>query len=238
MNWTHSFVTAKRFMPHQFGSTVEFLGPKPRIILTKEVYDIMYYIVDAAPNEFGWLGLVERNGMDFMISEIFIVEQTVTGTTVDIEAVPGDNPMGELFLKLIRERGTETAKKIKAWIHSHVTMDVTPSGSYREGTRGDLNQMWQFGQNGNEYFIMGIVNKLGEMRFEIFFYDLGIRVIDIPWEVYEPEQEELRKRIVAEVRAKTNISTWHDNQFGFGHTTIPTHHRTTGKKGGKEYGRK
>jgi len=193
---------AKRFAPHAFAPAVKFLGEMPRILISKAAYDTMYYIVDEAPEEFGWLGLVEREGMNFLISEVYMFEQEVSRITVDIEDTPDNNPIGRFFLDLIQTGGAAKANKIRAWMHSHVNMGVTPSGHYGPGSRGDLNQMHQFGQNGSEYFIMGIANKSGSFRFEIFFYDQGIRVEDVPWEIWEPEQSELRARVAAEVKAK------------------------------------
>jgi len=92
---------------------------------------------------------------------------------------------------------------------------------------------------------MGIANKLGQLRFEIFFYDLGVRVADVPWEIWEPEpeQEELRKKVAAEVKAKTKTPpppppvTWQHNQFGLDYTATPTHHNRTKKGKGGRYGR-
>ena len=198
--------TTRGFVPHNFQPRTTFLGGAgeyPQILLAREVADTMKYIVSVAPQEFSWYGVVQRDGMTFLISEIIIVEQTVSDVTFDIEDTPDSNDRGRMFFEMVKEHGAEKANAVKATMHSHVNMGVQPSGYYGPGNRGDLCQMWQYGQNGAEYYIMGICNKRGELRFEIFFYDLGLRVEDVPWDVYEPENEELRRKVEAEVRAKT-----------------------------------
>lgn len=245
MDFLNNFMSgvAKRFAPHAFAPTVKFLGEMPRILISKAAYDMMFYIVDEAPDEFGWLGLVEREGMNFLISEVYMFEQEVSGVTVDIEDRPDNNPIGKFFLETIQAGGAAKANKIRVWVHSHVNMGVTPSGHYGQGSRGDLCQMYQFGQNGSEYFIMGIANKQGNFRFEIFFYDLGVRVEDVPWEIWEPEQSELRARVAAEVKTKTKtpppppVSVYPNSLYAGGRdwkegfVTPTTHSRQGGKHG-------
>ncbi len=200
---------AEWFMPGDFNTTAVLIGKRSSImiLLTPEVYKKFYYIVEAAPAEFGWLGEVEREGMNFTITEVYLLDQTVSGTTVDLNSVPDDNPIGELFFELIEKHGAEKANRVRAWIHSHAYMGVFPSGTYQQPQsihdRGDLQQMFQFGSNGSDYFIMGIANKKGSLRFEVFFYDDGIRVMDVPWRIIGDEDKELQEQIEKEVAAKS-----------------------------------
>ena len=206
----------KQLLPHNAKPIISFIGrgmESPQVLLSREAYKAMCYIVEAAPEEFGWFGTVERSGMTFLIEEVHLFEQEVSCVTVDMEDTPDSNPIGQFFTKLMIEGGAAKANKVRAWMHSHVDMGVMPSGNYGFGTRGDLNQMYQFGKNGSEYFIMGIANKKGDFRFEIFFYDLGFRVADVPWDIYEPEDESLRQQIFAEVEAKAK-TVMPDNFFG------------------------
>jgi hypothetical protein len=218
------FGGARRFAPHQFQTQVQLLGEMPSILISKEAYDTMFYIVSESPEEVSWLGTVRRDGMTFLIEEVFLFDQEVSGThtRMDPESV------GAFFAQLASQPGgVEKANAIRFWGHSHVNMGVTPSGSYGRGDYGDLSCMYRFGESA-EYFIMGIANKQGNFRFEIFFYDTGVRVVDVEWSLYEPEQGELRAKIAKELEQKVRRPAPVVNmQFGFGH-----HYRHFGAEGG------
>lgn len=197
---------AKRFAPHQFAPVVGLLGPMPTILISKQTYDAMYYIVAESSEEVSWLGTVERDGMTFLIDEVFLFDQEVhaTQTRLDEESVGG------FFTELASQPdGVEKVERVRFWGHSHVNMGVTPSGSYGRADYGDLGQMHSFGES-CDYMVMGIANKGGAFRFEIFFYDLGIRVQDVGWEIYEPEQADLREQVMAELKAKVRTSRTHE----------------------------
>ena len=86
---------AKRFAPHQFAPAVGLLGPMPTILISKAAYDTMYHIVAESAEEVSWLGTVERDGMTFLIEEVFLFAQEVhaTQTRFDEEAVGGSSPI-------------------------------------------------------------------------------------------------------------------------------------------------
>ncbi len=205
------FGAANRFTPHQFKTETEVLGGMPTILISREAYDTMYYIVSESPEEVSWLGTVRRDGMTFMIEEVFLFEQEVgfSETKLDQKSV------GEFFTKMLTEPdGVEKANAVRFWGHSHVNMGVAPSGSYGPNDYGDLASMYRFGE-GADYFIMGIANKSGNLRFEVFFYDRKMRVIDVPWSVYEPEREDLRGRIVEELKQKVSRGFVSTARFSF-----------------------
>ncbi|MFA6407795.1 MAG: hypothetical protein WCV80_03770 [Candidatus Paceibacterota bacterium] len=192
-------IHAQRFRGHDFRRTTHLLdGSEIKIILTREVCQKMFYIVDESPQEVSWLGSVTRHNMEFLIDEIFIFEQKVhsSETRLDEEAV------GKFFTELLqRNDGIGKSNRIRAWMHSHVIGSTSPSGTYGPGNYGDLAQMHSFGQ-GADYFIMGIANKSGELRFDIYFYTLGIKIEDVPWEIVEEENTELHNAIKEELKSK------------------------------------
>lgn len=192
-------VPARPFQGHDFRSSVRVLDGSPvRILLTEEVHQKMFYIVDESPEEVSWLGSVVRNNMEFLIDEIFLFVQKVHGAQTRLD----EEDVGRFFTELLeRPDGVEKANRIRAWMHSHVTASTSPSGTYGPGCYGDLAQMHSFGQ-GAEYFIMGIGNKYGELRFDIFFYTLGIKIEDVAWEVVVAEDAEMRKCVKAELQEK------------------------------------
>lgn len=203
---------AKRFAPHQFSNRVAFIGPSPRILLTRGAYDTQYYIVDEAPEEVGWLGTVKREGMNFLIEEVFLFEQEVSGTQTKLD----EEAVGKFFAELASQPGgIEKANSIRFWGHSQHHMGTNPSGSYGADDYGDLAQMFRFG-DAADYFVMGIFDKAGHIRFDIYFYDLGVKVEDVEWNLYEPEQAGLRERIKAELKAKVRRAPTPVVAVGFG----------------------
>ena len=46
--------------------------------------------------------------------------------------------------------------------------------------------MLRFRDDGLDWYIRGIFNKLGRAEFTIYFYDLGFALKDVPWDVYDP----------------------------------------------------
>ncbi len=136
--------------------------------------------------------------MEFLIDEIFLFVQDVNGAQTRLD----EEDVGRFFTELLeRPDGIEKSNRIRAWMHSHVSGSTSPSGTYGPGHYGDLAQMHSFGQ-GAEYFIMGIGNKHGELRFDIFFYTLGIKIEDVAWEVVVAEDSEMRERVKAELTEK------------------------------------
>lgn len=202
---------ARPFQGHDFRSSVRMLDGSPvLILLTEEVRQRMFYIVDESPEEVSWLGSVVRNNMEFLIDEIFLFVQKVHSAQTRLD----EEDVGQFFTELLeRPNGVEKSNRIRAWMHSHVTGSTDPSGSYGSGTYGDLAQMHSFGQ-GAEYFIMGIANKHGELRFDIFFYTLGIKIEDVPWEVVTAEDADMRQRVRQELKEKVSSIPVGQQYFG------------------------
>ncbi len=182
---------------------VELLGEKPIIFLTSEVYETMYQIVDQSPKEVGWMGSVTRSGNNFLITQIHLFRQTVgpAHTHLDPES------MGEFFAELAaQEDGVNKVNSVCFWGHSHCNFAARPSGNYDGSSDyGDLAQMFRFGQEGAEYMIMGIANKKGELYFEVFFYQQGIRVKDVECQILEQRSDEICYRVALELDEKVTV---------------------------------
>lgn len=184
-------------------SKISFLEGGPKIQITRLASQKMKLIVEHSPLEVSWLGSVKRSGMTFLIEDVFLITQEVGSihTVLDLEEV------NKFFDELLDEPGgREKANSILFWGHSHVNIPVHPSGVYKPGSYGDLSTMHMFSESGSDYFIMGIANKQGDLRFELFLYDSGIRIENVPSCVVEEEDPELKQSIISELRAKVTES--------------------------------
>ncbi len=159
----------------------------PRVYVTPTAYKKIVYLVEIAGKEVGWLGKVKELGnYRFVIDEIYLFEQEVTSAQTEMDAEGLAKWFGE---------NIDIANEIKFWGHSHVNMTVGPSST-------DTDQMQQFIKNGSEYFIMGIFNKRGEQRFDI--YTKHWVASHVPFAVWIPDNEELRKEMEIEFKEKVS----------------------------------
>jgi len=149
------------------------------VYLTPEAYRRICAIVDIAPLEVGWLGSVRilPNG-DFLIENVFLVKQSVTATETEL-SVDG---VSDLVVELLKqgESGLAQVNKLHFWGHSHVRMGTYPSGT-------DERTMERFCAEGHEFYIRGIVNKLGDGKFDIYYCRVGLRLLDVPWSVRDEQ---------------------------------------------------
>lgn len=167
--------------PHNASPRGELLFKSPRVLITPDAYKRMCLYIDIAPKEVGWLGTVsQRDNGDFLIEEVFLVEQEVTSVETELSVAGRE----KLVLQLLAngdDEGIERANKLRFWGHSHVRMSTGPSGT-------DENTMLQFGAEGQPWYIRGIFTKLGRGEFTIYQYDRGYRIIDAPWAVWDPAE--------------------------------------------------
>lgn len=187
---------AQMFVPHSFTNQVEFIdGRSPMVYMTRDAYSRMWHYVDIASKEVGWLGTVRltRYG-NFLIDEVFLLEQEVSAAQTEIS----EAGIARLAQELIdtRENGVEMVNRIRFWGHSHVRMGTFPSGQ-------DEAQMQHFHQNDCPWFVRGILNKLGRMQFDIFLWNAGVKVTDVPWAIYDEFVDQSRRAdIEADFNAK------------------------------------
>lgn len=167
------------FRPHYFHARAELLGQSPKVLISPEAYKHMLVYVETARKEVGWLGTVTRldNG-DFFIEETFLLEQEVTATETELSS-EGQGKLVEELLGKNGDRGLDQVNRLRFWGHSHVRMGTSPSGT-------DESTMRRFEGEGLPWYVRGIFNKLGRIEFTLYFYDLGFRICDAPWAVYEP----------------------------------------------------
>lgn len=207
MNW---------FTPHNFEPSYEMTGD-PSIVVSKCAANKMYLIVDNCDEEVGWLGTADQIGPNtFKIDDIFLLRQNVHSTTTEIDP----EAINEFYHETLgKEGGQDLCNRIRFWGHSHVDMPTSPSSQ-------DDNQMEEFRESNNPWFIRGILNKHGKIEFSLYLYELEMIVRDVPWHFEEPEipdaiREQILKDIKEKVQSKeTNsimkTSPWLDPKRGLG----------------------
>lgn len=189
---------AQPFAQHAFEARPEFLngGGIPTIFMTREVYSRMWHLVDIADEEVGWLGAVRTTPQnDYLIEEVFLLEQEVSATATDL-SVDGQAKLAQYLIDN-RADGIEIVNRLRFWGHSHVTMETSPSPQ-------DDRQMEQFLENGCSWFVRGILNKRGRMEFTLFLWEARVKIVDVPWAIYERVDESIRSEIEAEFRNKVS----------------------------------
>jgi hypothetical protein len=126
----------------------------PRLYYLPHVWNQIQYIVQASPQEVGWWGLVEKVETDYVVTALYVPEQTVSAAETDITA----ETMGDLAMEVLAA-GLDPSK-LYYWGHSHVNMGVSPSGQDETQVRDYLVNC--------PVFIRGIYNKAGASKVDIY----------------------------------------------------------------------
>lgn len=160
---------------------------KPAVVFTLAAYTKMNELITREVGEVGWHGTVTRQDNTFLITDIVVYPQKVTGATVTTDEVEYGN---WLHMDLTDEQ----INTLRFHGHSHVNFGVTPSGVDTTW----YNQILQTLKE-DDYYIFMIKNKRGDIFIEI--YDLKNNVI------YET------KDITIEVLTNQDfLSVWYETQ--------------------------
>lgn len=132
---------------------------KAKILFTPTAYAKMVSLLMAFDSEIAWHGVGERmDEKTFVISDILVYPQTVTGTTVDMDT-------GKYALWLMENDGDDRFNHIIMQGHSHVKMQTSPSPVDKTHQEEILEQLTD-----DMYYIFMIWNKRLEHTTKI--YDL------------------------------------------------------------------
>ncbi|MGD9382357.1 MAG: hypothetical protein PVI03_07925 [Candidatus Thorarchaeota archaeon] len=171
----------------------------PTVFYTPKAWTKIRRAVDKCTKEVGWLGIVERQGDDYLIEDIFIPKQTVSHTETDIDA----EDMVDLVMSL------EEPDKLLYWGHSHVNMGVSPSGQDEQQTAEYLEHA--------DFFIRGIYNKKGEAKVDVFDMKLGLVFQKVSTKIlYNALTEEEEKAFEAELNKNVIERTYQTSNYGAG----------------------
>lgn len=178
----------------------------PQILYTPKAWQKIWLLVDTCPKEVGWLGTVTKHDEVYMIEDIFVLEQTVTHTETDIEA----DALAHLALQL-EEQGIDSST-LRYWGHSHVNMQVSPSGQDENQTEEYLEHV--------DWFIRGIYNKKRDTKVDVFdmteklVYQAVNNQVQIP-SMTSTEIKAFQDEIKTNVKERTYVAPvankWKDN---------------------------
>ena len=216
---------AHPFAQHSFEKKIEFIGGDlPTVYMTREVYSRIWHYVDIADEEVGWYGTVKVTQYgNYLIDNVFMGEQEVSATQTEI-STEGLAKIGQEILDT-RSDGIELVNRLFFWGHSHVRMGVFASGQ-------DDKQMDEFRENECPWFVRGIFNKLGRIRFDIFLYQAGVKLTDVPWAIYEHVDESIRADIEKEMKAKVKRKVYKPYKYKGPKSGVVTLWQHPGNNGG------
>lgn len=187
--------SAERLTPHEFKTQVLVEKFTTKLYVPADVLAEMHAIVDICDDEVGWMGDATRDGDDYCLNKIYLLNQQAHRTTTELDP----SAIGDLVSGFIKDHGPEEGSKmagrISFWGHSHVNAEVNPSGQ-------DDDTIKQFKENDNDFFIRAILNKKGKMRVDVFDFKRGVQWLDIPWVICANITDQRRKELETEIKSK------------------------------------
>ena len=140
-----------------FTKTIGKIDKKTKLVFTEFAWIKMRMLVDSFDKEVGWRGTAYKQEDGYLVTDIFVYPQKVTGSTVDTD--------DEKFPSWLMSFDDETFNHLRFHGHSHVNMGTTPSGT-DETHRKEILE----GMGDDTFFIFLITNKNGSCTAKI--YDL------------------------------------------------------------------
>ena len=132
----------------------------PKVYYSDKAWAKIAYFVNRAKGEVGWLGLVERRGTNYLVTDVFLPEQEVSAATTEISV----DAYNKIMFECIRDGVYND--NLCYWGHSHVNMSVTPSMTDERTTQGYIESTMDGG-----FFIRGIYNKSGDSKVDVYQKD-------------------------------------------------------------------
>lgn len=158
----------------------------------------MTHIVKVHDKEIAWHGVVERKPKNqYLVQDILIYPQTVTGVTVDADT-------DEYPQWLIENR--DLINKMRLQGHSHVNMGVTPSST-------DEQYYAELSAQVNDFYIFIILNKSGTSYTRLYDFENGVEYESVPVKILSKLRIETEKEIEKYVKTKTYASTYANTCF-------------------------
>lgn len=180
-------------------------GPevRPIITFTEAAYRTINALVEQCSKEIAWNAQVTKTVSEdgapiFVVDEVIMFPQQVTGTSVDVDETEYSNWCSTL--------DTDVINKLRFHGHSHVNMAVNPSGIDTDYQRQMIDQI-------PDFFIFMIFNKRGDnyaciydVEHNVFYEDKDIDLV-VPT-LPEEEFAKLADTLIEEyVKQKTINST-------------------------------
>ena len=131
--------------------------------ITPEAYKKIVSLVTEFSDEVAWHGTVSRSGEDgFLIEDIFVYPQEVTGSTVNTDQ--------EAYTQWLYGLDDKTFSALRMQGHSHVNMSVSPSGVDDRHRQQILDQL-----EGGMFYIFMVWNK--SLSIHTLIYDMERNIL-------------------------------------------------------------
>lgn len=165
----------------------------PKIIIDYPIMELMNELTKNCDTEVSWLGLVKKTNNIYRVYGIEMCDQECEGAYTGLF----ESGLQEIAQKYIDEGDYEGYSNIRMWIHSHVDMEPTPSGT-------DEKTFKEYYKSCGDYFIRMIMNKKGKYTLSLADVEGGYIYDDLTYSVYytddnvikiNAERIELQKRI-------------------------------------------
>lgn len=138
----------------------EIAKDRVRVIFTPQAWTKMWGLVDHFPTEVAWNATVTRTGDAFLVDDILVHKQRVTGGTVRTDPAEYDEWLGAF--------DDETFERIRLHGHSHASMKPFPSQLDKELQEDIVSQL-----RDDQFYIFMIVNKNREVWARVVDLDDG-----------------------------------------------------------------
>lgn len=164
----------------------------PQVMITAKARQKLQCYIDLCPEEISGLGVVEPRENDFLITDVFLFEQKVTGGSTELD----QKDVGKFLFEAIKS-GRDPGK-LKVWWHSHVNMGTFWSLHMDEPTIERLQC---------EYLISLVGTKQGEFQCRIDLYSpFRMTIDDLPLTTVFPEDPSLKAACQKEIKEKVRVS--------------------------------
>jgi hypothetical protein len=155
--------------------------------LTAEAWAKMRGFVDNARGEISGMGRVTRENGDFIVTDIALFEQTVSGAHSDIPA----QALAQFQVELIRKG--DSAEHWNLWWHSHATMGVF----FSKRDTDTIDESTDF-----RYMLSLVTNHKHELTARIDVYEPARLYSEIDVVIDEPENAEIIEWCKTEIEKK------------------------------------
>lgn len=201
------------YFPHTFKQEIKILSSVviPEIVISQNAFnDIKSIVSQCGENEISWLGSVDKVENIYYINNVYLVKQTVSTATTEIEP----EAIAELATQLILEKKLQEVNKLRFWGHLHPSNSTSPSIT-------DEKQMILFVNEKTDFYIRGIFGRKGRAEFSVFDYVQKLQFNDVEWEIQNTCNEERHLQIKAQIDKYVKINNitylpfYHDKGFGY-----------------------
>ena len=147
----------------RYSQSWEYKDRSAVVWLTQEAYRKTVALVMNFTSEVAWHGAVTRLGdNEFIIEDIFVYPQEVTGSTVSTDQ--------KLYTQWLYELDDDTFNQIRLQAHSHVNMGVSPSNVDDKHRQQILDQL-----EPGMFYVFMIWNK--SLTVHTLIYDMARNVL-------------------------------------------------------------